>query len=88
MKVKIQNRSVYHKFAEVEIEIPDLIDGTTEVHEWLMENEHTYIYEMDEAINEAEYKFGSGEGEYEGMDEKEESEWRFECKEIELGGHL
>jgi len=23
MKVKIQQRSVYHKFAEVEIEIPD-----------------------------------------------------------------
>ena len=39
MKVKIMQRSVYHKYAEVEIEVPNLIDEESEVHQYLIDNE-------------------------------------------------
>ena len=84
MKVKVINRSVYHKYAEVEIEIPD---DVKDIQEWLIENEQTYIYEMDQSINESKYQFGSGLGDYKGMNDPEsQSEWRYETK--NEGGHL
>ena len=84
MKVKIQQRSVYHKFAEVEIEIPD---GIEDIQEWLIENEQTYIYEMDASVNEAKYEFGFGTDS--SMNESDqESEWRYQVDELKLGGHL
>ena len=84
MKVKVINRSVYHKYAEVQIEIPD---NVKDIQEWLIENEQTYIYEMDQSINESKYEFGSGVNEYDGMNEPEsESEWRYETE--KEGGHL
>ena len=90
MEVKIQNRSVYHKFAEVEIEVPD---DVKDIQEWLFENEQTYIYEMDRSINESKYEFGFGVGSdanlhYNScMNEPEsESEWRYETE--KEGGHL
>lgn len=92
MKVKIQNRSVYHKFAEVEIEVPD---DVKDIQEWLIENEQTYIYEMDQSINESKYEFGFGLGSdanshYNScMNEPEsDSEWRYECEQLKEGGHL
>jgi len=86
MKVKVQNRSVYHKFAEVEIEIPN---DVKDIQEWLIKNEHTYIYEMDASINETKYEFGSGVDDYDGMNEPlSESEWRYECNQLNIGGHL
>ena len=84
MKVKIQNRSVYHKFAEVEVEIPD---DVKDIQEWIIENEQTYIYEVDQSINESKYEFGSGVDDYKGMNEPEsQSEWRYETE--KEGGHL
>ena len=95
-KVKIQNRSVYHKFAEVEIEIPkdwndkdgvkDYYDGY--LLDYLHDNEDLYTDKMDEAISKAEYIYGTGRDEYKGMDEDTNSEWRFECDEEDEGGHL
>jgi len=86
MKVKIQNRSVYHKFAEVEIEVPNDIK---DIQEWLNENEETYIYEMTRSIDESEYDSGTGLYDFKGMEDAEaESEWRFECEEQKIGGHL
>lgn len=83
MKVKIQQRSVYHKFAEVEIEIPNDVE---DIQEWLIKNEHTYIYEMDASINEVKYEFGFGLEK--GMNEQDsESEWRYELPNGN-GGHL
>tara|TARA_R100000664_G_C2672926_1_gene84169 strand:- start:318 stop:581 length:264 start_codon:yes stop_codon:yes gene_type:complete len=87
MKVKIKQRSVYHKIAEIEVEVPDLIDGTTEVHEWLMENEDKWNDDMQIALDNAEIEFGNGSG-GEWTDVFDESEWRYECEELELGGHL
>ena len=87
MKVKIQQRSVYHKFTEIEIEVPTLIDQETEVQEWLMENEDLWSAEMDDAVYKSEYVFGTGLGDYGGMDQDGDSEWRYQCPDG-YGGHL
>ena len=101
MKVKIQQRSVYHKFAEVEIEIDkkdyqEYIKFNTakgkqwhDIYDYLLDNEHLYVDKIDKAMSEAEYEYGSGVDDYRGMNEPESSsEWRYECEELELGGHL
>jgi hypothetical protein len=87
MKVKIMQRSVYHKYAELEIEVPNNIKDE-DVFDYLTDNPQMFEYEMDSAVNEAEYEFGNGEGEYEGMNEKGESEWRFDIVGKQYGGHL
>tara|TARA_R100000329_G_scaffold98798_1_gene81641 strand:- start:10841 stop:11101 length:261 start_codon:yes stop_codon:yes gene_type:complete len=86
MKVKIMQRSVYHKYAEVEIDIPDM--ECNDIHEYLLENENLYTDKIDKAIDEAEYEYGSGVDDYTGMNEPEsDSEWRFEYGD-KYGGHL
>ena len=95
MKVKIMQRSVYHKYAEVEIEIPDLIVEVpdtikeADVKEYLIDNEDLYTEKIDEGIDRAEYEFGFGLDNDLGLDEKDsESEWRFEVVGKQYGGHL
>lgn len=88
MKVKIQQRSVYHKFVEVEVEIPNDIKGK-DIDTYLTDNEHIFTDEIDKAMDEAVYYFGSGVYEYDGMNEEgSDSEWRYKCEEREIGGHL
>ena len=72
MKVKIQQRSVYHKFAEVEIEIDkkdyqeyikfNTVKGKQwhDIQDYLIEHEDLYVDKIDEAIDKAEYIHGSG----------------------------
>ena len=80
-------RSVYHKYAEVEVEVPDGME-CNDIHEYLLENENLYTDEIDKAISEAEYEYGSGVDDYRGMNEPEsDSEWRFEYGD-KYGGHL
>ncbi len=89
-KVKIMKRSVYHKYAEIEIEIPILPNGfaDVDVQEYLRNNEHLYIDKIDKAISESNLQYGSGVEEYRGMCELEaDSEWRYEF-ESGYGGHL
>lgn len=87
MKVKIMQRSVYHKYAEVEVEVPNGME-CNDIHEWLLNNENLYIDKIDKAISEAEYEYGSGVNDYTGMtDTLAESEWRFEYGN-KYGGHL
>ncbi|MHA1288769.1 MAG: hypothetical protein ACTSPB_15350 [Candidatus Thorarchaeota archaeon] len=97
MKVKIQNRSVYHKFAEVEIEIPkdwNDKDGVKDYYngyllDYLHDHSDLYDDKMDEAMSKAEYVHGNGSYDYRGMDDTlSTSEWRFECDEEGEGGHL
>lgn len=94
MKVKIQNRSVYHKFAEVEIEIDkdklkEYTDAGATIQDYLFDYSNLYDDKIDEAMSKAEYEFGSGIDDYRGMvDELDTSEWRFECDELKTGGHL
>jgi hypothetical protein len=88
MKVKIMQRSVYHKYAEVEVEVPDTIKEE-DVLEYLNDNEDLYTDEIDEKISKAEYEFGFGLDNDAGLDEKDnESEWRFDIVGKQYGGHL
>ena len=88
MKVKIMQRSVYHKYAEVEVEVPDTIKEE-DVQEYLIDNEDLYFEEIDEKISKAEYEFGFGLDNDAGLDEKDnESEWRFDIVGKQYGGHL
>ena len=98
MKVKIIQRSVYHKIAEVEIELPKEITdikinkcyntyGEFDLQAYLLDNENLYVDKIDEKINKAEYEFGLGLGD--GMEDvSEESEWRYEIVGENYGGHL
>ena len=94
MKVKIMQRSVYHKIGVVEVEVPDNLKKE-EVLDYLNEYSQMYEYEMDEAINEAEYEFGFGT-DYDSNSHYDtnfnetdnESEWRFEIVGKNYGGHL
>jgi hypothetical protein len=103
MKVKIQQRSIYHKFAEVEIYVDPvayehwkLDNGKyASLQEFLNENEDLYVDKIDEAMDKTTYEFGFGtdsdaNSHYNSsMNEPEsESEWRYECDELKTGGHL
>ena len=88
MKIIINNKSVYHKYAEVEINIPDAIK-TDDIFDYLQENEHLYNDKIDKQIDCIDYEFGHGSDDYYGMDDKfAESEWRFDIKDQNFGGHL
>tara|TARA_R110000824_G_scaffold72912_2_gene185846 strand:+ start:4089 stop:4352 length:264 start_codon:yes stop_codon:yes gene_type:complete len=87
MKVKIMQRSVYHKYAEIEVEVPSDIK-VDDVSDWLVENDHLYNDEIDEKLSKAKYEFGFGL-EYTGMDEEyNASEWRYDIVGQNYGGHL
>lgn len=91
-KVVISNRSVYHKYAEVTIEIPNDIKDD-DIPQWLYDNESEYIDTLDKSLSEAKYEFGFGIDD--DMDEVEsESETRYDVVNPEVkgrftfGGHL
>ena len=87
MKVKIINRSVYHKYAEIEIEVPNNIKED-DIMDWINDSDTWCEDDMDIAMSQAEYQFGSGVDDYDGMNETEmSSEWRFQCPNG-YGGHL
>lgn len=94
MKVRIQNRSVYHKFAEVEIDIDkkklkEYTDSGASIVDYLFDHSNLYDDKIDQAMSKAEYVHGSGLYDFPGMDDAEsDSEWRFECDELKMGGHL
>lgn len=93
MKVKIMQRSVYHKIAEIEVEVPNEIEGyimqEEDIGGYLIENEDLYTDEIDEKISNARYEFGFGLDNDKGLDEKDnESEWRYEIVGKQYGGHL
>ena len=97
MKVKIQQRQVYHKFAEIEIEIDEdefdhyrLDNGkNTSIDEFIIYKEEDWIDDIENKLNESEFVYGNGLDDYKGMNEPEsETEWRYECDELKIGGHL
>ena len=88
MKIKIQQRQVYHKFAEIEIEIPNDVDEF-DIQDYVNDNEHLWIDDIENKLNESEFVYGNGLDDYKGMNESEsETEWRYECDELKTGGHL
>jgi len=97
MKVKIQQRQVYHKFAEIEIEIDEnefdhyrLDNGKhTSIDEFIIYKEGDWIDDIENKLNDTEFVYGNGVDDYKGMNEPEsESEWRYECDDLRIGGHL
>jgi hypothetical protein len=101
MKVKVTKRVVFHKIADVTIDVPDNI-SKSEMDEWLLMNENEWIFKvdrklgfMDDEVNEVQevngVKFGFGLGD--GMvDEDAEVEERYdildENGEPIYGGHI
>ena len=88
-KVILSNRSIYHKYAEIEIDIPDSIK-TEDISEWVSNNSDTYTDTLDHQVSKTPYEFGFGiDG---SMDENDsESETRFDVvvdSKIINGGHL
>tara|TARA_R110002020_G_scaffold361437_1_gene574001 strand:- start:548 stop:814 length:267 start_codon:yes stop_codon:yes gene_type:complete len=88
MKVKIMQRSVYHKYAEIEVEIPNTIKEE-DVQPYLIDNEDLYTDKIDEKLSKAEYVHGTGLYDFDGMEDAEsDSEWRYEIIGQNYGGHL
>ena len=78
-RVKVQQRSVYHKFVEVEVEVPDSVEFN-DIQEWLINNEQLWSNQIYQATLEAPIQVGNGVDDYDGMNELEsDSEWRFQC---------
>ena len=97
MKVKIQQRQVYYKFAEIEFDIDEdefdhyrLDNGKyTSIDEFTIYKEEEWIDDIENKLNESEFVLGNGVDDLKGMNEPEsESEWRYECEELKTGGHL
>lgn len=97
MKVTIQARQVYHKYAQVEIEVceDDFDDFRFENGKWttlqdyLICKEELYTDKIDEAISKAKYVHGTGLYDFDGHEDAEaDSEWRYECDELHDRGHL
>ncbi len=86
MKVRILQRSVYYKMAEVEIEIPNDVDEF-DVQDYINDHEELWVEDIDNKLSVASYEHGFGLGD--GMDEKDQdSEWRYEIVDKKFGGHL
>ena len=84
MKVKIRQRSVYHKISEIEVEVPKDVD---DVQNWLLCNEDKWNDDMQIALDNATIDFGNGMDTYDWTDRNEESEWMY-MGEDGIGGHL
>ncbi len=96
MKVTISHRQVYHKIAVVEIEIDDdayehyKIDNGkyTTLDDFLQENSHLYDDKLNYAMEKAEFEGGFGCYGTGFDDTEEDYEYRYDCKELNTGGHL
>ena len=86
MKVKVSNRSVYYKYAEIEVEVPKNI-SIEKVDDWLLDNEHLWCDRLDNKLSNSHYEFGFGlDG---SMNEKDsESETRYDVINENYGGHI
>jgi hypothetical protein len=87
-KVVISTRAVYHKYAEVTIEVPANIKDE-DVDEYLSNNDN-FSEELDQKLGEAEFETGFGLNENMN-DFDEEHETRFDVynsnDEVTWGGH-
>jgi hypothetical protein len=88
-KVVVSSRVVYHKYAQVEVEIPNEVKKE-DIHQWLLDNSDKYDEALDYQISDSHYELGFGL-DY-GMSEMEsETETRYDVFEDEKqvnGGHV
>lgn len=86
--VVVTTRLVYHKIAEVSVQVPDEIKNE-DVASWLIDNEHLWEDEMQENIDFADAEFGFGF--IDGLnDEMASSETRYDIYTDDgiIGGHI
>lgn len=103
MKVKILQRSVYYKTAELEIEVDEndfqdylRVNNVPKgaplqedyMSDYLIDNEDLWVDEIDHKINESEFILGFGIDWITWTDKDQDSEWRYECDELKIKGHL
>ncbi len=96
MKVRISQRNVYYKTAEVEIEIDkDELENFklnggkyATIQDYLIENEHLYLEQLDNALEQVEPEYGLGMGSGDWTDKEHYSESRFDVVGENFGGHL
>jgi len=87
-KVTITERRVYHKVAEIEVEIPKDIPSS-DVNEWILENDEKWEQDLDDKFNDAELEWGTGVDEVPHMNEPQsDSETRYDVINENYGGHL
>jgi|TARA_R100000482_G_C5123499_1_gene147219 hypothetical protein len=101
MKVKVTKRVVFHKIADVTIDVPDNI-SKSEMDEWLLMNENEWIFKVDrklgfmndevnevQEVNGVKFGFGLGDGM---VDEDAEVEERYDILDENgkpiYGGHI
>lgn len=90
-KVIVTTRAVYHKVATVEVNVPSTVEDEN-VQDWLWDNEHLFIDELDDNLSNAKLEYGFGVDSDNGMVWKEEeSETRYdvydEMGDVKYGGH-
>jgi hypothetical protein len=90
-KVIVTTRAVYHKVATVEVNVPSTVEDEN-VQDWLWDNEHLFIDELDDNLDNAKLEYGFGVDTDNGMVWKEEeSETRYdvydEMGDVKYGGH-
>lgn len=96
MKVKITQRSVYHKIAQIEIDVPVPKDSFFDtIHEWIINNDDEWVDKIDHELNKQEFVFGNGmDDDNNWTDKNENSEWRIDAVretglgKMPTGGHL
>ena len=97
IKIKIQQRSVYHKITEVEIEVDAdvyehyrLDNGKwADMGDYLIENEHLWSSELEDSICVEDYVLGNGsDSNNDFTDTNAETETRWVWEEEQAGGHL
>jgi len=88
MKVKIMQRQVFYKYAEVEIELPKEInqDDDDVVQDYINDNQDLWCDKLYKNLSESDYEEGFGMHKGHFTDHTEENEWRYEVNGI--GGHL
>lgn len=79
---------MYFKYVEVEVSVPDDVE---DVQEWLYENENDWAERTNNALDKADYNYGTGNW-LEGMSQPlSNSVWRYDVEEDGKhidGGHL
>ena len=75
-------RSVFYKYAEIEIEVPE----GTDTEQFLLDNEEVWSHKIDNAMSKAKYHFGNGMHTYDWTDDDMDSECMYMAD--GMGGHL
>jgi len=91
-KAIVTTRAVYHKTVSIEVSVPLEVEDDN-VRDWLFDNEHLFIDELDDKLSNAKLEYGFGVTTDNGMVWKEEeSETRYDVVDPDgkftWGGHL